>query len=41
MNVPDQASRERSGAGYAYPQAAREQPPEKLRYVAASCVGTG
>jgi methanethiol oxidase len=41
MNVENQSGHEHSGPGYASPPAAREQPPEKVLYVAALYEGPG
>ncbi|HWF50623.1 MAG TPA: selenium-binding protein SBP56-related protein [Solirubrobacteraceae bacterium] len=41
MSTPDHDSQESTGPGYPSPQAAREQPPEQVAYVAGLYEGTG
>jgi len=41
MSVDEHSGHEHGGSGYASPQVAREQPPERFAYVASLYVGTG
>ncbi len=41
MSTHDHSAHEHNGPGYASPEVARQQPPEKFVYVAALYEGTG